>query len=366
MIIDQFSRLSIIELVERVAKHSDSEALNHFLTKRKLLWYEGERCILYNYLSKLRQNDFRPYIFFTKDEKKLEEKLDIVYDHTIKKFSQLKPEQTGKQDNGGPYCNNQYREFYELYYLQREVPEKWLALESEEFAEKIFFKLIKKHLMFSWREACRIADQFNKRYRWELPTGTLELKRPHWLKGNDFRKWLETHIDNPDPQRDGEKDRIQEQVFKELESTSVFSYDEIEYDMLAGSYNPDPIHEMELSYFRKNFYQFIADEKANNSNNLRPAIRRLGSKKIRELVFTVLDNFTNEDYRDTITAQKYGLSKSTFHRFAGSKWLENKSDNDGRIQVPDLWNNIAKVINSNPRFVDVVTSFGKMDIIEKT
>ena len=198
------SYLSVNELVDLIVNDSDTKALNHLLTVRKLFWYEGKRCCLPEYLLKLRQDDFKPYIFFQADEKNLEEKLDMVYDRTMKKFSQLRPLSTKRNGNGGPYCSNQYFEFSELFHLKRDVPPKWLELEREAFAEKIFYKLVKKHLKFSFQETWRITNRFNKRYRWNLSTGTIELKRPHWMKGHDFSRWLEVHIDNPDPYREGE------------------------------------------------------------------------------------------------------------------------------------------------------------------
>jgi len=58
-----YSKLSTAELIEKIALHSDGAALNEMLSKRKLLSLGGVRYLLPEFLWKLKQEGFRPYIF---------------------------------------------------------------------------------------------------------------------------------------------------------------------------------------------------------------------------------------------------------------------------------------------------------------
>ena len=366
---EALAHLSTIEIVDRIARNSDNEALNYLLTERKLFWYNAERLLFPEYLLKLRLNNFKPFINNFYGEKDFEAKLDMVYDRTLKKFTNLKPKNEEKYEFG-PYCDNQYREFLELYdklvyhsFISQRLNKEEVGLtelKKEVLAEKTFRKLIIKHIKFSWMEACRIGNQFFKRYRWNLPKGSIELKRPNSMNGHEFRKWLESNIDAPDPLQDNESERIQDIVYKKFGMPEIISYDNDEC-YIEPSHESDPIQVMETDYFRNNFYETIADEKAGNISKLRPSIRRLGSENVRKLVSIILEHYTDEDYSDTLIAKKFGLSKATFHRFAGCEWKDKKSNKE----VPDLWKNISKVMLSNPIFADIALSCGVLGTIEK-
>ena len=59
-------------------------------------------------------------------------------------------------------------------------------------------------------------------------------------------------------------------------------------------------------------------------------------------------------------AKDFGLSKSTFSRFAGSRWLNSKK------AIPDLWLNTAHVLSTYPVFQEVAKETGVWEQVEAT
>jgi len=94
---------------------------------------------------------------------------------------------------------------------------------------------------------------------------------------------------------------------------------------------------------------------------LKPSIRNLGKAKVKELVSKILNQYEENRESDSELASEYGLSKSTYSRFAGHDWNKEK----GIDRIPDLWKNIALVIASNERFFEAAVTFGIGDSIKQ-
>jgi hypothetical protein len=92
----------------------------------------------------------------------------------------------------------------------------------------------------------------------------------------------------------------------------------------------------------------VAQEKVINIKIQRPAIRTLGTQRLKEMILTIFDNLADEAYSQKRIAQKFGLSPGTISRFAGQDWSQK-----GEMgTIPDLWANTAKVISGNSIFKD--------------
>ena len=78
----------------------------------------------------------------------------------------------------------------------------------------------------------------------------------------------------------------------------------------------------------------------------------------------ILDNYLNARKTDEDIAEEFGISKSTFSRFAGKDWRKNTGLNNV-IVIPDLWKNMASVIMQNPVFAETAISLGIKDFINK-
>jgi hypothetical protein len=109
----------------------------------------------------------------------------------------------------------------------------------------------------------------------------------------------------------------------------------------------------EEQMFGWNLADAVAQEKAENPNVLRPAIRKLGEQSIKQLILQIFAEIEYDDYDITRIASQYGLSKASLSRFAGSTWYE-KMETDQPVTIPDLWKNTAQVLAGNPTFMQTV------------
>ena len=352
--------MSTLKLIERIAVKSDSKALNHLLSYRKLLKINKKRFLISDYLWHMKQSNFYPFVKVSDLEKDLAEKIDSVYDRTLQKFSILRPAKNISDDEG-PFCNKQYEY---LYSYACESLQNVSSLDEEIFIEQLFQNSVIRHIKYSWKESCRLVNKEYNRYRWELTRGTIELKKPHHITGHKFRIWLEENIPDVDTKRSGEKERIQKIINDNYGNMGDISIEEYGDRSLLLSTNENQENIITNNYIKGKFFNVIADEKANSVSDLRPSIASLGSKKVKELVMMILNSFADSEINDTAIFKKFGISKATYSRFAGSDWKKNNVDGIEIKEVPDLWKNIAKVVNSDPHFFELVVSLGVNKTVE--
>jgi hypothetical protein len=107
----------------------------------------------------------------------------------------------------------------------------------------------------------------------------------------------------------------------------------------------------------------IAQEKVHNIDQMRPAIRALGKESLHAIIMRIFDDIYGDKFEDNRIASEFGLSKATFSRFAGSRWFEKIDDE--KIQIPDLWQNMAKLMATDPDFMELALSAGIMPRLKK-
>lgn len=357
----EYASLSTLELITRVHKQSEQEALNFLLSNRKLIQHEGKWHLLSDFLWNLRQEWYRPYIIIPRDESGLEEKLDLIYDRTLQKFSILKP-LTETVLIPGPYCNQQYKRIYDEFHGMIKPQPVFTEIERESQISRIYKKTVVNHLRYSWLEVCRLTNRFFSRYRWQVGKKCIELKKPIRIAGHSFRKWLEENIPDPDPDQRDEKERVQTIINAAFGFGSVSSMEIDEDSNWEVSTQEDPIKDQYDEYVSHNLYESVAREKALTLRKLRPAIRKLGQEKVKCLVLQILNMYLENIQSDEEIAREYGISKSTFSRFAGRNWKKGAA---GSYQIPDLWRNMAGVILKNSIFSETALSLGIGDMLEE-
>ncbi len=361
MNISEYTRLSTLELITRIHEQSDQEALNFLLEQRKLIQHDGKWQLLPDFLWELRRAWYRPYILIPSDELQIREKLDLIYDRTLQKFSILKP-QDETDSIPGPYCNQQYKRIYNEYNGLSKPRLVFTEIDRETLINGIIKKTVVNNLRYSWLEVCRLTNRFFSRYRWQVNQKYIELRKPIRIAGHSFRKWLEENVPDPDPDRRDEKKRVQAIINAAFGFGSVSRMDLTKAKKLHFVSENDPLKNQYDEYISHNLYEAVAREKSLSLPKLRPAIRKLGQEKVKELVLVILNLYVEEKQSDEEIAEEYGLSKATFSRFAGRNWKKNKT---GAFQVPDLWSNMAEVIIKNPIFMETALSLGIGDMIKE-
>lgn len=348
-----YQKLSIFNLIEKVALDKDQRALNHLLDNLKLIQYNDTRYLFYDFLNLLYKRQFSPYINIKKNETDLNEKLELTYEKTLKQFSVLRPNKKSIK-MAGPFCNAKYNRLYEQI----------VGINENSIGER-FQYLVLSTIKFSWLESCRELNKFYERYRWRVDNEYIELYRPIKIDARDFRVWLNENINLSEFRGGDRKQNIQQLVYNHFgfQREVPFYDDYTQHEVFNQSH--DPLEVNEKRYIGKFLFKIIAKEKSENFKLLRPSIRRLGKQKVKELVLKILDQFDDMKFSDASIANEYGLDKATFSRFASSKW----SRDDGIDRIPDLWKNIAGVISRNPNFVDAAVTLGikgSIDLISGT
>ncbi len=221
------------------------------------------------------------------------------------------------------------------------------CLVLEEKAIKLLRGMLVKHFTLSMYEAYRTNDKHFSRYNWTVKGKILRLKMPVSIVGRDRHKWLfENIIKKPNFDRSLEKERVQEFIYK------CFGGRKRGY-----SYNDSLAVEQELTFDqvddspRLDLGKAVALEKCDSIKDQRPSIRHLGFEKLQILIERIFSDIEDGCFDDSKIAADFNLSKSTFSRFAGSKWLRNSSHN-----MPDLWKNTAAVVMSYPSFRNAAQS----------
>lgn len=346
----EYCDLSIQKLIEKITLNHDQKVLNHLLSYRKVIQFEGKRMIIPHYIQELRKKEFYPYIKPWYNEEHLEEKLDLTYDRTIQKFCVLN---SNSNNFEGPFCNRQYEVIYNKLDELGNSNQNYGQIQNEMNAEKIIKSTIIRHIKYSWLEVCRRTNRVYKRYRWELPSGTIELKKPLGIEAREFRKWLEKNIIDPKPELKNEKYRIQREIDGWFGHSAEVDYQELENKIFQ---NEKLILDGE---YPEDFISLISTEKSESIDKLRPAVRALGKIKVKELVGKILIAIMNDENNDNSIAKEYKLSKATYSRFAGRKWEEGPI-----INIPDLWANIASIVVRDPVVMELAISLGLKSVIQ--
>jgi hypothetical protein len=344
--------LSLLRLAERIVRNGDELALKEIHDNRRIFRYRDETSLLLaEYLDKLRQS-MLPDKWAEKNDQELS---DTAYDLTIAKFINLphksggtssKEDTTGRRmKRKGADCRLYFRTFLNHVGQEMDSEASLSQLEQEDLAARSLQGLVKRHFYLSWLEAKRRSDPAVTRYVWKINGGTITLYLPSDM-GRKKRDWLEKNVDNPDPHRPGESERIQAIINRRLIRSKCVEF----YDSWGGSscgmtVNACAPENALLETSTDGLAKVIADEKARNIDTLRPSIRELGKEKVTQMILRIFEDLSGGDYQDGKVASTFGLNKSSFSRFAGSQWSTS-----GSRGIPDLWLNTAHTVASHPSF----------------
>lgn len=358
-----YLRKSTVELVQLIAGESDRTALRVLLDTRRLFSLKNKTPLLLpEFLMKLKDS---LAVIEGKYDIKASDFAECVYDLTLAKFSNF-PDHPKKSSNSkmepvrgtGIDCRNCYRAFLRAFQQRKDTGEITSNLHEESEVGLLLQQLVYKNFLWSKLE-CMRDNPFSRRYNWEIKGMKIYLWYPSHMTAKEFKEWLNSNIKDLDPtNQKNEQKRIQSIIDKNLIKGYQIS---LEGSGLARTKvtkeEPSSIESLEGHMFGRNLAYAVAHKKIKNIHKLRPAIRKLGRKELKQLILKIFSEIEHGDYDITRVAEEYGISKATLSRFAGSTWFEKMQANN-LITIPDLWKNTAKILGQNPVFMETVITSG--------
>ncbi|MCJ7772605.1 MAG: hypothetical protein MUP22_05670, partial [Desulfobacterales bacterium] len=257
----------------------------------------------------------------------------------------------------GVDCRKCYRAF--LQSMQSKTAQKKIESQSQEesLAGRTLQNQVYRNLYWSKLE-CERDISPSKRYTWKVNEHKFTLWYPSYMTSKKFKAWLEENVKDVNPKAPDEQKRIQSLIDTYLGRGYHVSLDEPGVERnLSVKEECSSIEFYDGLAFVGSLAETVAQEKVRNIHELRPAIRRLGEEKIERLILQVFSDLTESEYDAGHIAKKHGISKATFSRFAGSKWVEKIGDVEV-LNIPDLWKNTAEILAGSPVFMETVLTSG--------
>ena len=360
---NKLQTLSLLGLARLITADSSSAALEEFLLRPLFRTREKPRLRLHEYLEAFRiWASGRTY-----PHSKTFETADKAYDMTMDKFTNLpsasefseqSPQSVGRKlKRSGPDCRYYWRAF--LNHMEQEFANNppGSKLEEETQAAAILQRFVRRHFLLSLLEAKRSTNEFWSRYTWRIGDYSICVWLPKFLKGRDRRAWLEEKVKDPDPTRLGERERIQRIIGGKF---ATMAYVPLQEGLHEDTTDAIIDESLDRSHFGFSLARFVADEKSADIENQRRSIKNLGAERLKQLVLRIFEDLDADTFQDHRIAEDFGLSKSTFSRFAGSQWQASDTD-----KIPDLWLNTAQVLSTRPEFKEAAVEAGVWGEVEK-
>jgi hypothetical protein len=255
----------------------------------------------------------------------------------------------------GPNCRLYYEAYTKHVTKKMETESYNSIVEKEERMATLLQNFVIHHFHLSCLECNRTGSELSRRYLWKVSSATLSVRLPVHIPGSQCGSWLAENIGDVDPARPGERERVQALVDRLAAKQRIFSIDSIDKNEVSVSLPYRSVTEQEIEI--KGLAGAVADEKADNIELQRPAIRKLGKDSLKKMIIQIFDGLSNGDYEASEIAQSAGVSKATFSRFAGSRWSSH-AEIDPNATVPDLWRNTAESLAGHPAFVEAAQTAG--------
>lgn len=356
--------MSLEALLEEVVEHGDPEALRELHDNRFLFGRARERRLrLAEYVDRLRVAAVNGIPSFRRCS---DDVADRAYSLTIDKFSSLPRGNSNVGDEEGNEaptrravnCLNYLRPVLTLYRaIVAEKPEMG-ALQRETLISRLLERHVVRHFDLSIAECLRSANPFASRYEWKLDGRSLYLWFPIDFPGHARAAWLEANVEDPDPYRPGEKRRVQDSIDRRLAKGRHVYLEECENAGTAVSTSQSSLSFAVLyGISTEGLAKVVAEEKALNIQYQRPALKRMGATRLRDMILHIFDKLDSGEYNDGEIADRYSVSRASFSRFAGSRWQRADTGHNG-ARIPDLFVNMAHILASHNDFVEAAKGAG--------
>ncbi len=335
-----YEKLSTLELIDTIVQYNDTCALEYFHDHRKIFRTPTVKAMRFiEFTDHLRQSNSSGYAL---------DVTEAAYDLTVSKFSNL-PDENMK--TVGPDCRCYFRAF--LDYARSKIGEiqNDKSVKMELKTAKFLQNFVLRHFHLSCLECARRKEGLSRRYIWNFDSRRIPVWMPSYMSAAECRNWLETNIGLVELS----KEQIQAQIDSKIQRGMLVSLENRVSDV------PSVTQDSENGYgYINDLAQTVADEKADNIESQRPAIKKLGPEMLKKLILRVFDELSTGSFNARTIAESFGLSGATFSRFASNHW---HTGNDPGVSVPDLWKNTAGVLAFDGKFTEAARSAGIFDKI---
>jgi len=343
----KYNSLSLIELIERIAHRSDARALAELHDHRRIIRHDDKRWLLAEYLDYLRQSQ-RNYGQLV---------LDRAYDITLGKFFNIPSKSAEPLKSSGPDCRYYFMAFLEA--AENRIEPDMDVIRADNLACTLLQRHVYRHFRLSVLDCVRTEQELVRRYNWHIKGAIISLNLPVELPGSICNRWLCQRFPDIDPDRPGERDRLQTEIDRTISQKYVHSLCDREGFNIDVPVDMDsPLELLGQQIDHLGLAETVAAEKAENIELQRPAVRTLGPDKLRGMILQIFTDIAGDSYSAAVIAERFGISKPSLCRFAGTRWHTAESP-----QIPDLWKNTAQVLCSHSRFNALVQDHKMIDRI---
>jgi len=295
---------------------------------------------------------------------------DAAYDLTLSKFSNL-PDAESKTRSGDSQknseklkqkqidCRNYYRVVLDRMEQWRKESPLASALDEEQAVGETLQDFVVRHFYLSRLEALRRQRPFSSRYAWKVRGVAVTLWYPVEIPANIFREWLSEQLTGPDEDLSELRDRVQATIDAHYYHNRIVSVDDLADQLGAAGEHRSSADDVPFLLGR-----VVALEKVNHIDELRPAIKSLGKTTLEQLILRIFGDLADETFEDGAIAKDFGLSKATFSRFAGSHW-RGRLTGEEEDAIPDLWRNTAKVVATDPIFLEAAQEARVSSVVQR-
>ena len=348
------AQLGFVDLIIRIVRRGDREALRELHDHRTPLLHgrDGRQLRISEYLDLLKNGGLTgPWC---EEDASI---LERAYDLTIDKLSHL-PNRT-RCKSRGPDCRFYFRAFLKHLRRRRRASKTIGALEMELLAASVLRGLITRHFYFSCLEARRRGDRSARRFFWSVQGRTICLKFPPGMTARQCRDWLESNVTTVRPIVQSTVMSVQAVIDERLFFPQSLAR-RIARPITSSVAAKTPSHfAANGGDADRSLAHFIAHEKAEMIDHQRPAIQALGKSALIALVQRVFEDVASGQYRPSVVARTFGLSKAAMSRFAGSRWSTRAHAEPANI--PDLWRNMAQILAGDEGFIEAAKKAGVWD-----
>ena len=340
---------SIVELTRFIVEDSDRTAVTVFHDHRKPFQFDDSAPLLFAEFA-VSLCESRWALQLAGGNYNLLEKTS---DFLIERFSNIPTDAYPK----GQDCRYYFNSFLGQIYYQYEQRAIKNPLEKELLATQTLQNMVVHHFKYCLKESLRCCNPLRSRYEWSIDGEVIVIWMPVSIAGSNRSKRLWELIPDVDPKRPGEKYRIQ-RIIDEVWGIPSLEHSEFLDELIDNGQKTPLPNEEQIEV--EGLAIAVADEKADNIDTMRPAIKELGKKQLRLLIKQIFSDIADGIYQEKTLASKFNISPATFTRFAGSRWRISAS-----ARCPDLYSNLSRTLAHHKPFAEAAKQYGLWDSVLK-